>query len=433
MTFVCLSIPTWPIGAERSTELLTRLARAAPRIKAETSYIWLDARSLEPAPLIDAALRALGELGIAAGSIGIATTPIAAHVAARYGEAPRTFVPAGSDRDFLAPLPLEVLVDVPPQPLFSLLAGVGVDTCADLAVLDPESVEVRFGRAGMELWRLARADDPRAIFSHRLRELPSASLEWVEYGLDRQEQVVFIVHSLLGTVCDGLKARGQGARVVALEFALTDRSTVTLPVRSTAPTADRRTWIRLIRTVLENVTFAAPVTRIALRVDSAAALQDRQGDLFDRGFGTARATEAALTQLLNEDRDAIVTASPTRHPLPERKIRWKPEPAPELCDDAQRLHLSAESPSLAIQLHPAPREIEVVTERRRSFAVPARYRDGRLQYLLHDVMGPDLISGGFGESPFSREYYQGVRQDGMMVLVYREAAEDRWFLAGWWD
>ncbi|MEO8452330.1 MAG: hypothetical protein ABI647_21240, partial [Gemmatimonadota bacterium] len=403
MTFVCLSIPAWPIGAERSTELLTRLARAAPRIKAETERIWLDARSLDPNPLIDSALRALGELGIAAGSIGIATSPIAAQVAAQHGAGPRTIVPAGTDREYLAPFPLEVLVDEPPQPLFSLLTGVGVETCAELAVLDPESVEVRFGRAGMDLWRLARADDPRPIFSHRLRELPSASLEWVEYGLDRQEQVVFIIHSLLGTVCDGLKARGQGARVVALEFALTDRSTVTHPIRSTAPTGDRRTWIRLIRTALENVTFSAPVTRIALRVDSAAALLDRQGDLFDRGFATARATEAALTQLLNEDRSSIVTAHPTSHPLPEKKIRWKPEPAPDLGDEAQRLQLAAESPSLAMQLYPAPREIEVVTELRRSFAIPARYRDGRLQYLLRDVMGPDCISGGFGDAPFSRE------------------------------
>ena len=91
MTFVCLSSPTWPIGAERSTELLTRLVRAAPRIKAEPGLVWLDARSLDPTPLIDEALRALDEFGITTRSIGIATTPIAAQVAARHGEGPRTF------------------------------------------------------------------------------------------------------------------------------------------------------------------------------------------------------------------------------------------------------------------------------------------------------------------------------------------------------
>jgi hypothetical protein len=297
-------------------------------------------------------------------------------------------------------------------------------------------VEVRFGAEGVRVWQLARADDTRPLFSPRPRELPHAELEWVDYELDRQEQVVFIVNALLGSICDALDVRSQGAHAMVLEFALSDRSLAAHPVRCSTPTADRKVWLRVIRAALEQITFEAPVLRISLRVEGVAPLPDRQGDLFDLGFGTARATEASLTHLLDRQDDALVQAMRSRHPLPERRVRWLAVREPTAWEPRRiRSDASAGSadPRLTLQLLETPQPVEVELVPRRDAEIPIRYRVGHTVYALPDAMGPDRISGGHGDVRFDREYFQGVRDDGTVVLLHRDRTENRWFLSGWWD
>lgn len=437
MSFVCLSSPAWPTDAARSTELARHALLLAPRIRLEPArgVMWADARGLDPI-VVAAGLGALASaLGVDQPRAGVAATPIAALVAARTGALPVTVVPPGTDRAFLAPLDLGHLDPPPPRYLYPLLAGIGIENCGDLARLDAQSVEVRFGAEGVRIWRLARGNDPRPIFGPRLRELPSAELEWVDYELADQEQVTFIVNSLLATVTDQLSRRREGAHGMVLEFGLADRTRIELPVRASHPTADRRTWLRVIRVTLEPVTFSAPVMKIGLRVDAAAPLADRQGDLFDTGFSTERAAETALAHLLDKQADAIAVAEPTLHPLPERRISWRADAdgrfVPRILPGADAAE--ARTPRLGIQLFPAPRSINVWSVTRRGVPVPDRYYDGTRNYALSASLGPDRISGGFGEPVYDRDYFQGVRHDGVMVLLFRDRLADAWFLAGWWD
>ena len=56
----------------------------------------------------------------------------------------------------------------------------------------------------------------------------------------------------------------------------------------------------------------------------------------------------------------------------------------------------------------------------------------------HDIVeaaGPDRVSGGQWSSSYAREYFRCVREDGMMVWMYRNATQQStdWFLHGWWD
>ena len=436
MTFVSLWLPAWPIDAATSVELGRRALAVAPRIRLEPAQtrLWADVRGLDGGTIATALVALAESTGVSGARAGVAFVPIVAQVAARIGAEPVTAVAMGQERDFLAPLDLEWL-DPPPEPfLYPLLAAVGIGTCGELAALDPQSVEIRFGAEGVRVWKLARADDPRPIFGPREREWPSAELEWVDYELANQEQVVFIVNSLLATVTDALAVRREGAHAMTLEFTLADRSQVAVPVHCSHPTADRKTWLRVTRAALEPVTFAAAVTRIALGVEAAAALVDRQGDLFDAGFATARATEAALGQLLDKQADAIVVAHRTRHPLPERRIEWRPDPTGQLGDQlAERKPTPDLVPRLTMQLLPAPQTIDVWVVTRRGHPVPDRYFDGTRNYSLSASLGPDRVSGGIGERGFERDYFQGIRQDGVMVLLYRDVATDLWYLAGWWD
>ena len=436
MTFVCLSSPAWPIDAARSTEIGAAALECAPRIRLECSrgVIWADARGLDGVAIAEQLLERLEFLELTEVHAGVATTPVAAEVAARTSDERITVVPADTDRAFLAPLDVGVLHPPPPASFYPLLAAIGIENCGDLARLDPQSVEVRFGAEGIRLWKLARADDVRPIFGARPRELPSAELEWVDYELSNQEQVVFVVNSLLGTVTDALAARREGAHAVILEFSLANRASVALPVRCSTPTSDRRTWLRVIRAALEVVAFDAPVMRIALRVAAAAPLTDRQGDFFDFGFATARATETALAHLLDKQADAIGIAHRIEHPLPERQLVWRFDPAGQVAErplpGGSALSLT---PELTLQVLPVPRVIDVWTITRRGLPVPDRYFDGTRNYSLTVSLGPDRVSGGFDGTRFERDYFQGVRDDGVMVLLYRDHTSDRWYLAGWWD
>jgi nucleotidyltransferase/DNA polymerase involved in DNA repair len=482
MTFVALSIADWPTGAA-ANDLLAQLLAIAPRaaVSPGERLAWLDARGLDPGALTAHACEALGAIGITRISAGVAQMPIVAMVAAArvMGRAswdapctavisaasgashdPRpttsslTHISPGTERAYLAPLPLDVLA--PASQLMSLFAGVGLETCGDLARLSRESVEVRFGREGLAAWRLARADDRRPIFSSRPRELPNASLDWTEFSTTDLEQLVFVLHSLLKTVCDTLAGNGTGARSLTLTLALENRATIVQPVGAARSTAQRTTWLRLMRRALERITLPDRVTGIAVQVDAVGAPEVRQGDLFDLGFASAHAAESAVAHVMDLQSDAVVAAERNEHYLPERRVRWK---AVELAAESggsadvakatSDLHganvtlvTSAEprlqpraplSPTLHPMLLPAPREITVLAQSRRGFATPFRYIDNGVAVSLKECVGPHCISGEHWSDSFAREYHQGVRADGVVVLLYRDVPSDTWYLAGWWD
>jgi hypothetical protein len=160
-----------------------------------------------------------------------------------------------------------------------------------------------------------------------------------------------------------------------------------------------------------------------------------QGDLFDVGFATSSAVDAALGRLIEAQGDVIVEPEVTEHPLPEvrtsfvaeRPAEWvtarKPEPG---ADDLRQ------SGALTLQLLPTPREVLVETVRRRDHIVPIRYRDEQWKQLV-TAAGPDRISGGRWEESYAREYFRAVTVDGLLVWLYRDARTDRWYLHGWWD
>lgn len=222
---------------------------------------------------------------------------------------------------------------------------------------------------------------------------------------------------------------------MTLEFQLANRTSATEPIRAAHPTADRATWLRIVRARLEQVTFAAPVTRIRLVVDRLAPIDDRQGDLFDKGFATARATEAALAHLLDLAPNAIAVPRATRHPLPDHRLDWAADPSGEsLARESSVGAIPVDlDPVLTVQTLPAAAPIDVWSVARRDAVVPDRYFDGIRNYHLTRSLGPDRISGGFGGVRFDREYFQCVRDDGVMVLLYHDRESARWWLAGWWD
>ncbi|MBA3342605.1 MAG: hypothetical protein H0T48_12335 [Gemmatimonadaceae bacterium] len=343
-----------------------------------------------------------------------------------------TMVLPGDDRGFLAEHSIDVLA--PSPPLRNLFDGVGIEKCGDLARLEQEAVEVRFGAEGVHLWRLSRADDRRLIFAAMPRSLPESSLDWVDYALTDPERLVFVINALVDNVSSALTARGQCAREMTLVFSLANRSLFEHLVRPSRSTASRKAWMRLIRTHLDRIQLLNAVTGVLLRVESVTGEVERQGDMFDRGFATARATEETVAQLLDDQGAVIVVPDNSRHPLLERRTNWMTqEPA-----HAARAHMVRESPvdpRLTLQLLTEPRRILVKTAPRRDHELPVEYRDTDSWVLLDSAAGPDRVSGGQWEESgaYAREYFRCVTREGTLVWIFRQARGDEWYMHGWWD
>ena len=467
MTFVCLWSPAWPAGTTVAADLGPALLAHTPRVVEQPGLIWADGRGLDRRALGGAILDLLEENPHAKDTrAAIAETPIAAQVAATRGaspmasdapkvvsrttelhpeqipatptrpvaENPLIVVPAGGDREFLAPFSVDVLQ--PPPDIDRLLEGIGVSTCGQLAALERESVEVRLGPEAVPLWRRARGDDDRRIFVASLREPPHASMEWVDYGLRDGERMQFIVNALAGRVCATLDQRGEGAREIALVISLANGDTRTESLRFGRPTARRKTWMRQLRLVLDRLSLPDAVTGLLLRAEMVAGIHAPQGDLFDRGFASALATEQALGDIADDQGDVFLSPDASHHPLVEHRARWTPRD-PTTLAEAHGAHVAgtrtAIVPRLTLQLLPQPKPILVTTNERRDHDVPVRYREENHVHELLNVAGPDRVSGGQWETTYAREYFRCVRGDGVLVWIFRDAEGRGWFLHGWWD
>lgn len=469
------------------------LARA-PRVAADvTGVIWADAHGFSAHGRAELALELLTMLerrGVADLRAGVADTPVAAQIAAMYGGTGRnsgamrapgqahipgllsvntadalTIVPTGADRAYVGLFPLDVL-DPDPR-LRPLLAGIGVSTCAELAALDRESLEVRLGPTAVPSWKLARADDPRLIFAPTPLETPHASLDWVEYALKDPARLLFVLNNLLERVCATLASAGEGARELTIEFALTDKGVHVEALRASRPTANRRTWFRLVRTRVERMKLRAAVTGIAVQATKVAGHEAPQGDLFDRGFATRRVTEDAVARLVDDQGEVVVVPENTAHPLLDERTTWVPQSPADATGAMAHIGpagVPAAQPCLHLQIAPSPLAIVVETAPRRDHFAPVRYRDSGGWHELVSVAGPERVSGRewSGDRAYAREYFRCVTKEGAMVWLFRSAddpaarrrqrdgtkriesvgiAEDasvapgtgRWYLHGWWD
>ena len=434
MTFICLWSPAAAKEKELLQQLIPSLLRTAPRVMlGANGIVWADARGMSAEPLAKDLLAVFHGKGVEKVRAALSISPICAEVAARHGTGAMIGISPGTERDYLVPFPVGVLE--PSLALSSLLDGIGVESCGDLARLDLESVEVRFGGEGARLWRLSRADDSRRIFTSIPRALPTASLDWVDYTLKDGERLVFIINALVGNITTDLTSRGQCAREMTMIFSLANRESFEHLVRPARSTASHKAWMRLIRSHLERITLPDGVVGITIRVESVTGEVERQGDIFDRGFATSRAAEETIAQLLDDQGAVVVTPRNNQHPLIDRRTEWisqEPAQASARIQLRERVVKVTAAPRFTLQLLPEPRRIAVTTRRRRDHLLPVQYRDKQWMSII-SVAGPDRVSGGQWSEPYAREYFRCVTDGGMMVWLYRDARDDVWYLHGWWD
>ena len=199
------------------------------------------------------------ELGLPC-SIGVASNKLVAKIAtdvgklAARGDSPPnalTIVPYGTEADFLAPLPVEMLWGVGPKTA-ERLEQIQVFSIGDLAKVPSETLVAMFGKHGWDLARRARGIDESPIVTHRQAKSISNETTFSRDVSDRQ--VLYDrLEALSKSVAGRLKKHSLQGRTVKIKLRWSDFTTITRQVTLPSPTADFEeiylTGVKLLRKV----------------------------------------------------------------------------------------------------------------------------------------------------------------------------------------
>src|SRR5205085_12270445 len=116
-----------------------------------------------------------------------------------------TLVPSGRDAAFMARYPLSLLGLG--EELAETLAALGLRTVGQVAALDGDEVEARFGPEGLAAHRLARGIDRRGPSPPRDDSLPAAECD-LGAPVSSAEPLLFVIRGALASLGGALRAKG---------------------------------------------------------------------------------------------------------------------------------------------------------------------------------------------------------------------------------
>jgi DNA polymerase-4 len=224
-------------------------------------------------------VRAETGLGV---SVGAATSKLVASVASRLIR-PLGFriVPPGTEKEFLAPLPVEKLHGIG-HVHASTLRERGIETIGQLREVPVEALEATFGRViGRQLGERARGQDPRLVAA--LPEPKSISRETtIEGGTIDLEFLAALVEYLSERIGSTLRAHERQARTLALRLRYTDSFSAGRALKLDPPANDEKTLLAAAMELFHELfTRRVALRWVGLQVANLEPEQ-RQNELFDR-------------------------------------------------------------------------------------------------------------------------------------------------------
>jgi len=167
-------------------------------------------------------------------SVGIASNKLLAKIAndvgkkAHKGQGPPnaiTIVPAGDERSFLAPLPVDMLSGVGPKTR-ERLERINIRTIGDLAEYPDVELAEKFGKHGYDLSRRAKGIDNRGIVTER--GIKSISNERT-FGEDigRKSEVIKHINKLADQVSKRLIKKDLRGKTIQIKLRWSDFTTLT--------------------------------------------------------------------------------------------------------------------------------------------------------------------------------------------------------------
>src|SRR5436190_7563573 len=401
--------------------------------------------------------------------VAIAGSRTAARLLVRH-RAGLTIVDAGGDAAALAPLPLELFLQVrrggSARPANSadraqylanrLDAGSlldpadhddtdaaicasfrrwGLHTLGDVAALPPADVAARLGQAGVQWQRLARGDDPAPLVPAVPEERFEQALD-LEWPIDGLEPLSFVLGRLMDPLSAHLERRDRGAAVLHVRLHLVSKAVHERSLELPVPMRDARTLRTLVLLDLESHPPAAAIDRVVVAVDPTPA-RVLQYSLLTRPLPSPEQVStlmARLNALMGEGRCGAAAVIDSWRPGAFSMAPFAPLEAPSGGRDGGE---GREGGALVVAL------------RRFRFAVPARVlvEDGRPVRVtterrginggrIDKAAGPWRTSGDWwladgGEaSPWDRDEWDVTVSDGVTYRLFRERDANAWFIDG---
>jgi protein ImuB len=357
--------------------------------------------------------------------VGIASTRTTAYLAANH-HVGVTVVPRGTERRFLAPLPI-ALLDLDPE-LTAILTRWGITRLSELACLSPAAMRTRLGPTGAALVRSARGENRTPLAP---TPAPPSFIEetQLDYGIDTLEPLAFVLRGCLDRLVARLALRSVACGALQLSLGLATHTREERHVAVAAPTTDVKVLLTLTRLQLETAPPAAPVEAVRVTALPARA-RAAQLDLF-RPAGPApehlATTMARLTAICGPGRVGAPMVTDSHRPEALTLTTFAPSssgatsPSPPQHANACYLALRAVRP---------PRPVEVFANQGRPDFVRGDHFGGRVVALA----GPWRLAGEWWtDDCFVRDYYDMGLSDGGVYRIYRDAHTTEWFVEGEYD
>ena len=309
--------------------ILAALCAMLPRVGvADDGAFVCDLRGTErllgtPLRVARNAISVCGASGGQSLSGGLGTTPFVARVAAaRAAAGTVTEVPAGGERAFLDPLPLDVL---PLDPKVGQeLALLGVRRVGDFLALARGAVSDRFGQSAAIAHLLATGELVEDVRGVAPRRRIRAKRTW-DQPVDSRERLIFALRAAADELAEALRHDGLAALRIRLVLEREELLPLRLERSLLPPSAESAAIVRSLRWGLEEIPALGLVTSAALEITAVEPARGRQIGLF--APDGAHAEEAiSVAQFLRTRLGAATVLQPriidAEARLPERAAEW---------------------------------------------------------------------------------------------------------------
>ncbi len=436
---------------------------ASPTESVSGAMLVLDIAACErlfgtPKQIAAALLRAADAAGFEA-SAATSINVYAAVVAAR-GFAGITIVPAGSEADVLAPLPLAVLELEPEQR--ETFASWGIRTLGQLAGLPQTALVARVGEVGRRLQALSRGDCEHLLapVEPPADAVLSESTE-LEHPVDLLEPLLFLISRMLEQIAARAAARALAIAQVETRLVLDGvvRREHQRIVRPALPEWSHSTLLKLVQLDLELHPPEAAVIALHLVAQPARSQSVQQG-LFTPQTPEAGRLEILLARLRNlvgEERVGAAELLDSHRPEAFRMAPFVPGASTALCSGARTCPsaLRILRPPRVIRVEvqqaaekvgarcPAPKgasdfeglSVSLKRYPDTNLSLAAFYLEGQ-KFVVQKDSGPWKASGAWWTYPdWSREEWDVALggQDKKCCRVARDPASNCWYLIGIYD
>jgi protein ImuB len=284
----------------------------------------------------------------------------------------------------------------------TLLYNVGLRTLREVFALPRPELARRIGPQALIALDRLRGSAQEALKLYRPPDRFAHRIEF-DHHIEAWPPLLFPLRRLCGELELFLTARDGGVQRCELVLEHEDRAATRIPVELLAPQREARTLYELLRSRLERVALAAPVSGIALIAKELPPLCPRHKDLFE----SRREQQLDWPELAERLRAHLGDES-------VRQLAIVAEHRPE------RAWGFAASKQTLAELRPRPTWLL-------ARALPLRGAPPKI------LAGPERIESGWWDGDDARrDYYVVQTQEGQRAWAYLPAgANDSWMLHGW--